>query len=1161
MADIDAIRLRSADRSREIHRPPATGKPGTGNETPKRLEFRRQSQICGVCGFSGSPATRLPAVQWLPMRYVYAVVACSLTAVLGAQDQQSQKDDKQLERQQWFYSQRVYPRTSIPPGARLNAIRQIERNDASSRSRHVQAAAAGVPTPALALDSANWTLIGPRPTGGGTSSITSGRINAIAIDPRDNNVVYIGAAEGGVWKTTDGGQNWTPLTDDQPSLANGAIAIDPLQPDTVYVGTGEENFAGDSYYGIGILKSTDGGRTWTNTVGPFLRDKIGAIAIEPGNSKVLLCTSTSGVWRSADAGATWINVLTGAAGTSVVFDPTNGNSVYAALGSIGGSTRNGVYHSTNGGLSWSTVTQSGSLGLPTTNVGRIEIAMAPSNPATIYVQIQDAGTNFGNLLGIYKTTDGGTTWNQLSIPNVTIWGPQLWYDNTIRVHPSNPDIVWSGALNIYRSLDGGKTWATLPSIGPNGQGTHVDYHYLAFTPDGSKLYIGNDGGIFSTPNISTSSVNWTSLNTTLAITQFYPGVSIHPSNAQIGLGGTQDNSTERYTGTQIWQSVACGDGGFTAIDPAFPSLAYSACQDISIARTGDLSTSVWVSATYGIDQTDLTQFISPFVIDAANPQTLYFGTYRLWQSRDSAGRWNAVSPDLTGGKKGSLKSIAIAPSNRNIVYVGTSNSKVQATFDMQNGAQSTWSDRSAGLPSRVITHVAVDPVDPGLVYVTFSGFPTGTDTQGHVFRSSDSGATWADISGNMPSIPVNDLAIDPDLPQTLYIGTDAGVMVTTDGGATWSTLGKGLPRVVVNSLVLHRRSRVLRAATHGRSVWDILVPIGTTLEPQISTLTPNKANVGDGTLAVQVAGTNFTGRTIMRWNGQDRTTTVTDSAHVTMQIPASDLAVAGRAAVTAFNAGSGGGPSTPAPFTIGGPPVSSSAAAVSAANPLGGNNLGLRSIASIYGVNLSATTASADLGPPLPSTLGGTTLTIPGVNVPLFFVSPTQINFQVPFITTGPQELTITQGAQSTTITVTLSNYAPALFTMNEAGSGQAAALVIPTASIAAPVGMFPNSRPVQVGESVSIYCTGLGDVSNRPALGAASPGNPLARSLVDPLVNIGGFIAPVAFSGLAPGYVGLYQVNAQVPAGVTPGPAVEMFMTIGGIKSNIATIAVDPAH
>ncbi len=1066
-------------------------------------------------------------------------------------------DDRQAARQEWFYTQRAYPNGTIPTGARLNAIREIQRIDRAARfQRQSLAARRPMANAAITMDSSNWTLIGPQPTDAGSTYVTAGRVNAIAIDPRSNKTVYIGAAEGGVWKTTDGGVNWLPLTDAQVSLASGAIALDPNNPDTVYVGTGEENFAQDSYYGAGILKSTDAGATWTNLVGPFLRDYISAIAIHPASTS-MLCTSAQGLWRSTDGAATWKQVLTGVA-TSVVFDP-NGNDVWAALGAIGGSAKNGLYHSSDGGVTWSQISAGAVAGMfPSVNVGRIEIALAPSAPSTIYVQIQStSSTASGSLLGIYKTADGGSTWNKLTIPNSALWGNQLWYDNPIRVSPTDPNIVYAGGLLIYRTLDGGVSWTELSQAGPNGAFIHVDEHVFAFTPDGTTLYIGNDGGAYSTSDISANRPNWTPLNSTLAVTQFYPGISISPANPQVALAGAQDNGTQRFGGSVSWNNVACGDGGFTAIDPSFPQYAYASCQDISPQRTLDISGINWIPADYGIDQTDLTQFISPFVIDPSNPQTLYFGTYRLWRTVDSAGRWNPVSLDLTGGKK-TIKAIAVAPSDSNTVYVATSNSKMQVTSDIQDGLNAVWIDRSAGLPTLTPTHIAIDAVDAATAYVTYSGFASAA----HIFKTSNAGANWVSVTGNLPNIPVNDLVIDPDLPSTLYVATDAGVMVSTDGGATWSSLGNGLPNVVVSSLTLDRGSRILRAGTHGRSVWDILVPLaGGTQQPSITSISPTTGNSSGADFTLTVTGSGFGSSTQIRWNGQSRSTTFVDSSHLTATIPASDIALVGRASVAAFTAAAGGGASNAFSFTIGPAPATVSAAAVSAAYPEGGAVLGQRSISSLYGTNLSALAADADLGPPLPFSLGGTSMIIAGNDVPLFFVSPGLVNFQVPFLNvSGPSKvpLTINQGGQSTTVTVTVQPYAPALFTTNGGGTGQAAAEIANTASIAAPVGAFPGSRPIHIAEYLSIYCTGLGDVTNRPTLGSAAKASPLSTTLASPAVSIGGVPGVVSFSGLAPGFAGLYLVNVRIPDTAPLGSAVPIVLAIGGFTSNTATIAVD---
>jgi uncharacterized protein (TIGR03437 family) len=375
-------------------------------------------------------------------------------------------------------------------------------------------------------------------------------------------------------------------------------------------------------------------------------------------------------------------------------------------------------------------------------------------------------------------------------------------------------------------------------------------------------------------------------------------------------------------------------------------------------------------------------------------------------------------------------------------------------------------------------------------------------------------------------------------------------------------MGSGLPLVVVESLVLQRQARVLRAATHGRSVWEIAVPLASApMQPTITSLAPNQANAGDGAQTIKIAGTNFSSGTVVRWNGEALSTTLVDASDLTAQVPANDIAVLGQAAVQAFAPSAGGGASNPMYFVVGPAPVSGFRAFVNAANPTGGDVLAPGTIASLYGANFTSQTVVADAAPPLPWTLGGVMVTLDEVPVPLYFVSPNQINFQVPYFNIERSTaftLTVTQGSLSTTFMVGTNAYAPALFTTNSQGSGQASALIAGTASIPAAVGTFSGSRPAHADEYVSLYCTGLGAVTNTPYLGYPAASDPISMTIATPTAMIGGLAANVVFSGLAPGFVGLYQVNVQVPSGVAPGAAVPVALMIGGFPSNTATIAVE---
>ncbi len=831
--------------------------------------------------------------------------------------QRAEQEDIVRQRADWFYKLRAYPHAHVPSRAHLNAIQQMREMVAQEDLARLGA------DPDVPAANPAWTFAGPQPILNPFSDpVVSGRVTSMAIDPTTPSTLYIGGAMGGVWKSTNSGTTWTPMTDSHASLSVGSIALDPQNHNTVYVGTGELNFAGDSYFGAGILKSTDGGTTWTHTCGPFCGPvandgyfgggaRIGSLAVQPNNSQVLLAGVSldfvDGIYRSSDGGTTWTRVLSGNPGTAVLFDSSNPTTAYAALGNVFSGGAESVYKSTNGGLTWSVANGTGTSKLNLTNAAGITLAIVPSATTTLYVSV--ANLLDGSLIGFYKSTDGANTWTQLTgTPDYCT--PQCSYDNAIGIQPTNPSVIFAGgafSTTLVRSTDGGTTWTTLQSAQNNGS-VHGDVHAITFTPDGTSVYVGSDGGMFSTTQITNTTPVWTQLNNTLGLTQFYFGVSIHPTNTSIAIGGTQDNGTLTYSGSLSWNNTnACGDGGGTAIDFTVPSTMYANCQEINIQKSTQSGlVNTWTQAISGINTADRVSFIPPLAMDPSNSNTLYFGTDRMYQTTNAAGTWTAISPDLTTGDSffGVIATMAVAPTDGNTVYVGTADSFVQVTTNAKSGAAATWTKRSTGLPPRVINQIVVDPTNSQIAYVVFSGFTGFGDTQGHVFKTLNGGITWTDASGNLPNSPVNSIAIDNELTSDIFVGTDAGVYYTTNGGTSWTSLVNGLPLAAVVGLTYHPATLTLRAATHGRGVWDMniasLLPV-----ISISSLSPTSKTAGSAAFTLTVTGANFDSGSVVRWNGVNLASSFVSSTQLTATVPAADVATAGSPSVTVFSASNG----------------------------------------------------------------------------------------------------------------------------------------------------------------------------------------------------------------------------------------------------------------
>jgi photosystem II stability/assembly factor-like uncharacterized protein len=403
---------------------------------------------------------------------------------------------------------------------------------------------------------------------------------------------------------------------------------------------------------------------------------------------------------------------------------------------------------------------------------------------------------------------------------------QCSYDQIIEVDPTNPDLVYFGGVSLYRSTDGGQNW---PDIGDD---LHADFHAMAFTPGNPRrIVVGNDGGVWLSPDGGSTFNN---INGNLSLTQFQ-SVAIHPTNPNITIGGTQDNGVNMYTGNLVWQHADDGDGGFARIDQLNPSTTYSTRFNIPGVLVGPFRSSSggslgsWSLIRSGISQSDDVLFYAPMELDNVKPNTLYFGTFRLYRTTDRGDSWTPISGRLTKQTRQAISAIGVV-SGSSTIYTGSSDGAVFVTKD--NGA--TFQDVTDNLPQRYISDVITDPKDPNTVYVSLSGFRTG-----HVFKSTTGGGNWQNINSNLPDIPANALAINPGDPKNIFVGTDLGLFETVDGGANWSRV-PGMPMVAVFDIAINANMGLLRLATHGRGMY----------ETKVNTAAPG---VPDFTLAVNPA--------------------------------------------------------------------------------------------------------------------------------------------------------------------------------------------------------------------------------------------------------------------------------------------------------------------
>ena len=760
----------------------------------------------------------------------------------------------------YYLKPRAFPNDRVDWGAYARAVKQRDALPAANAPRvptagnvkagSVKAASGGVRVQGVGNPPpSTWEFVGPvgmthpgDPWGVGPSYI-SGRVNALAYAPimsapiDTSGVLWLGAAGGGLWKSVDAGATWVPLGDQWPTLNVSAIAVDPTDADTVYVGTGD--FHGFGGYGHGIMKTTDGGQTWTNLpTSLFGTFWVSRIVVDRNDHNTVIATvgdrNQSGlILVSNDGGQTWSVPVDESAGGGLMPVASWSAVTQGPDGTLFAVSEYPVYlyMSVNDGTSWFPVAAPSNM---PGYVPGIDVAASKRFRGVFYLLVPDVFTPSNSK--IQATFDYANTWNDNTSGFKDDWS-QAWYDyhinTTVGLDPNSgfpTDYVYVGLLDLNQGIlnlnnnPPSLAWSILGNVYSSMSLMHTDQHAMAIDPrDPDQAILGNDGGAYHFA-YDEQGLSWmiTSLNRTLGITQFYRH-SPHPFDPMQIIGGAQDNASPHSTWDPLnWVTVFSGDGAFCEINPVSPLIQFTSAQYLSIVRSGDN----WQSVQYIAPFTgaDNVAFIAPFALDPLNPRYLYAGTNYLYRWDDVKFQWTARLGGQKLSPRDAVSFVAVAPSDSNRIYTCSFDGVIYMTRD--GGV--TWRNITGNLPKRSLTGIAVAPANPNRVIVTLSG--TGTS---HVWRCDDTTAlptVWTDISGTggtaLPDIPANTVAVDINDPvNTYYVGTDIGVFTTTDGGQTWAnmTAPLGLPNVQVNDLKTVPGTGYLSAATFGRGIWRIKV--------------------------------------------------------------------------------------------------------------------------------------------------------------------------------------------------------------------------------------------------------------------------------------------------------------------------------------------------
>ena len=790
---------------------------------------------------------KLSSKKWQKLFAAALAVTLAPVSALAAEDHDRDDANARREfREQWFnesYGKAAKKKAkkdgpwSIEFRKFMNEAARKERERYASQLPGTSSTITAVtdPTATVAATGSTWVNIGPTKADyieNGSSKLTktdAGRVRNIIPVP-GTTTLYAAFAGGGVWKSTNGGTTWAPITETLGSLSVGALELDPNNSNTLYLGLGDP-FDGT---GIGLVKSTDGGATWMNPVYLGNATSITDIQVVPGNSNIVLATTNAGLFRSLDAGATWSQVSLATGYTSA----PSGWSIAHAGGTrfvatveadptaASGNTQGQVWVTADAGATWTRATGVTS----TAGLERMTVATAPSSPTTVYVL---ASNPSGDLADIFKSTNGGTSFTALgaaakrySNGNTEartvsgLFNTQGWYDQLLIVHPTNPNLVYfGGALHLAKTTDGGSTFAqvtnwlgqfSLPYV-------HADFHAAAFDASG-KLYVGNDGGIFTTADGGATFSD--ALNVGIASHLIYDiGSSAGDRNAVIA--GLQDNGTRvRVGSTSVYNQEIGGDGFDCEIHATNGKLMLGTLYYARIYKSTDGGLN-WTAASTGITESNnsssapFNTVLAKWDGDPTGNTVFTYSNTKVYKSTNFATSWSALG--VTGLPSGIfIRGVAAAKSNGSVIGIVASGGRVFLT----NNNGTSWTQTGA-LPNNGLSmsSIAFDPANPNTLYVT-SVAPDAT--KAHTWKSTDFGATFTAIENGLPAgVPVNQISVDPGSSTTLYAATHLGVYRSTDAGASWTRFGTGMPLVNVTDIEILPDSSLVRAATFGRSVWEL----------------------------------------------------------------------------------------------------------------------------------------------------------------------------------------------------------------------------------------------------------------------------------------------------------------------------------------------------